>query len=73
MAKRRRHGRGSLMTATINLMRRSEQSTTDISVATGIAVDWLNRFRGNRIDDPGVNRVEVLYCYLSGKQLRVEA
>lgn len=57
------------MTQTQKLLAASEQPLTDVALDTGISVDWLSRFRCGTIRDPGVNRVEILYTYLSGDVL----
>ena len=72
MASRKRHQRGRLMMAAQTLLKKSKRPMIEISINTGIGVDWLNRFKADKIGDPGVNRIEALYCYLSGAVLNLE-
>lgn len=38
-----------------------------IEKETGLSHLWLSHFAQQRFDEPGVNRVETLYTYLSGR------
>ena len=38
-----------------------------IKKETGIPVGWITKFAAGKFPDPGVNRVETLYSYLSGR------
>jgi hypothetical protein len=42
-----------------------------ISEETKLPVGWLKVFAQGKIDDPSCNRVETLYEFLSGEQLKV--
>lgn len=59
------------MVRTRSLLRETGLSYLDIYAATGIAPDWLTKFVNGGIADPGVNRVEALYTFLSGRSLEV--
>jgi hypothetical protein len=37
---------------------------TEISTHTGLSIDWLRKFEGRRIHDPGSLKVETLHNYL---------
>ena len=42
-----------------------------ISEQTGISYWWLTHFSKRRNNEPGVNQVEKLYTFLSGRDLRL--
>ena len=42
-----------------------------ISEETKLPLGWLKVFAQGKIDDPSCNRVETLYEYLCGEQLKV--
>lgn len=65
------HKQGTLMSRTVKLLRRDTRSLTQISFDAQIPVDWLKRLSSGRLRDPGVNRMQALYEYLTGKQLDV--
>lgn len=44
-------------------------SLTTIEAATGIPSRWIGKIANDRIEDPSVVRIEILYRYLSGKTL----
>lgn len=60
---------GSLMTKTLDLLKERSQTLPVIAVETGINFYWLRKFIGGEIRDPGVNRIQALYEYLSGTKL----
>ncbi|WP_139020493.1 hypothetical protein [Citromicrobium sp. JLT1363] len=43
----------------------------DIAEGADVPLAWLKTFAAGNIGDPSVNRVEVLYVYLTGKSLDV--
>lgn len=53
------------------LARPRTQTYKIISDATGLHPDWIMCFAQDRMDDPGVRKVEKLYEYLSGRTLKV--
>lgn len=42
-----------------------------ISEDTSLPLGWLKMFAQGKIDDPSCNRIETLYEYLCGEQLKV--
>lgn len=60
---------GSLMTETLRLLKERSQTLPNITAATKIPFYWLRKFIGGEIKDPGVNRIQALYEYLSGRKL----
>jgi len=57
------------MTRTRELLKATDHTALAIYDATGVSPDWQARFTAGRINDPGVNRVEALYTFLTGKSL----
>lgn len=62
---------GKLMTVTQELLEKHDEDIFKIAVNTGLPYYWLRSFKTKRNKEPGVNKVEQLYTYLSGKQLEV--
>lgn len=54
----------------LNLLKQSDKTAREIQNDTGLKEDWLNKLRQGLIDDPSVNKIEILYVYLSGKELQ---
>lgn len=71
MAARRQQDQGNLMQRTRELLKASTMPYPDIFKATNIPDNWLYRFACDKVKDPGVNRVEALYAFLSGRQLEL--
>lgn len=63
----------SLVTRTKELMKERPRHLTIavISSKTGLTVGWLQSFSATGEKDPGANRVQTLYEFLTGKQLEV--
>jgi hypothetical protein len=61
----------SLHLTTLDLLKSSEETTFSIAVATGLTYSWVAAFRGDRMPDPSVRRVQTLYEYLTGKPLKL--
>ena len=59
------------MQATLALMREKKFTLEEIHAATGLPFYWLRKFAGREISNPGVNRVQRLYEFLSGRELVV--
>jgi len=58
-------------TLTLLKERSSNIKLLDIAIATGLSFYWLQSFLKNGHDsDPGVDKVETLYNYLSPKKLK---
>lgn len=68
---------GSLMEKTRTLLRDSPMTIPDIHAdlkvagITCISYFWLRKFSGGQVDDPSVNKVQILYEFLSGSTLTV--
>lgn len=62
----------SLMIESLRLIRSCGKSLALISVDTGLPFWWLRKFHGKEIRDPSVNRVQLLYEYLTGTKLLPE-
>jgi predicted GIY-YIG superfamily endonuclease len=57
-------------TTLLLLHNRCNKTTFDeISKVTGLPLPWIKTFSVGKCPDPGVNRVQALYEYLSGKAL----
>lgn len=57
---------GSLLEKTLDLLRNHRQKTLrEIEDATELPYYWLRKMASGEIADPGVNRVQKLYEYLS--------
>lgn len=63
---------GSLMTETLRLLRESKKSRLQVAIDTGLPFWWLRKFHGKEIRDPSVNRIQLLYEYLTGTKLLPE-
>ena len=61
----------TLMEKTSELLNNTQIPIEKISSETTLTFYWLTRFRRNEFKDPGVNKVEILYEYLTGKNLSV--
>jgi hypothetical protein len=59
----------SLHEITRQLLQECPQTTYNVAVATRLSYSWLVAFASDRMAHPSVNRVQVLYEYLSGKPL----
>lgn len=66
-----KHERGSLMTKTLELLNSASYTHLEVFSHTGIKPDWLTRFINGKINDPGVNRVQALHEFLTGRDLEV--
>ena len=71
MRKRHKAPESALLRRTRELLKEREGSLHDISMATGMPVNWLWRLAQGATSDPGVNRVEAVYVAITGKPLTV--
>lgn len=62
---------GSLLLATQQLLHDSHRTHEEIFLATGLPMQWLSSLVRGQTPDPSVNRVQKLYEFLSGKELKV--
>lgn len=61
----------SLLEATRALMQDDSEFVMDVFRETGIPFFWLRGFAKGQYKNPGINRIQYLYEYLSGKKLEV--
>jgi len=47
------------------------RNPADVCRDTGLPYHWLVHFKNGRYKNPSVNRVQVLYEHLSGKELEL--
>jgi len=59
----------SLITKTFVLLKEDERSLADISIRAQIPYFWLESFSKGKVKNPGINRVQYLYEFLTGKKL----
>ena len=62
----------SLMQRTHRLLRQSDKSIADIAAelyGSEVTFYWLRKFSAGIIKDPSVNKVQVLYEYLTGTKI----
>jgi predicted transcriptional regulator len=59
----------SLVERTRSLLRGAprELTYTAMAKATGVSVAWISRFADDKIPNPGVNQVQAIFDYLSGR------
>lgn len=60
-----------LLEVTRKLLKNRPRTLThqQINHDTRLSISWLNSFAHGREIDPGVRKVETLYCYLTGGKL----
>lgn len=61
----------SLQETTFALLCNTPLPIKKIASDTGLGEPWLARFKSSQDYDPSVNRVETLYVYLSGRELKL--
>lgn len=61
----------NLMQRTIELLDNPPEGKSLPEIATDLHISyyWLRKFKSGEIKDPSVNKVQVLYEYLTGKPL----
>lgn len=66
-------GNNKLLYATVQLLRNRppDLSYRKISKEAKLPLRWLEQFAQDKIRNPSVNRIEALYEYLSGTELKV--
>lgn len=60
--------KSKLLTDTIRLMETTNESAVSICKAVNISTRWYQKIKSGQCSDPGVNKIERLYTYLSSKQ-----
>lgn len=63
-----RNKKVTLMERTISLLKETNIPVEKITKDTKLSFYWVTRFRRGEFKDPGVNKVECLYDYLSTKK-----
>lgn len=63
---------GTLYERTRERLRRDTRSLHDLSVQSGLPFYWLRKVHAGEINDPGVNRTQKLYEFLSESKLIVK-
>ena len=61
----------SLYKVTRQLLQCSEEGVWEISTKTGLGYFWLRQLKAGNIVDPGVNKIQKLYEYLTKKKLEL--
>jgi predicted GIY-YIG superfamily endonuclease len=51
--------------------RNRNEALQKISTDTGITASWLQSFVRAKVAEPGIKKIETLYCYLTGKELEL--
>ena len=59
----------SLVTTTLDLLRADTRSLATISLQAQMPYFWLDSFNKGKMRSPGINRVQYLYEFLTGKKL----
>lgn len=64
--------RGTLHQRTIDLIKESDLTFIQIYEATGISFYWIRKFANGMVPNPSVNRVQELYEFLKGEELKLD-
>lgn len=59
----------TLLAQTRALLQESDLSQLEIFKATGLTPFWLSSVSTGKVADPSVNKIQMLYEFLSGKKL----
>jgi predicted transcriptional regulator len=62
-----RYGPESLLFRTLNLLASTPLTTKEISDGAGVQQRWLQKLIAGKYADPGVNKVERVFKFLSSK------
>lgn len=62
---------GQLYQTTAALLQETRKPYDVIAQDTGLSERWIYDVAGEKMKDPGVNKVEALYIYLTGVPLRL--
>jgi transcriptional regulator with XRE-family HTH domain len=65
MTRKRKPGQLHTAARKLLISASKDMDIQDIAKALGISANWLWKFRGGLIPEPGVNKVEALYLYLA--------
>lgn len=55
----------SLLQRTYELLERSDLTREEIAKGAGVGIDWLKKFAGQRIPEPGVKKVQAVHDFLA--------
>lgn len=61
----------SLQETTFALLRQSPLPIKKIAEGTGLTEPWIHKFKSSKETDAGSNRVQTLYTFLSGRELKL--
>ena len=61
----------SVLVAFVKEKLADEKNISKVAHSAGVPMPWLRLLAQDRIPNPGVDRIEKLYSYYSGKQLTV--
>lgn len=59
----------SLLLVTIKLLKESTFNLFEISEKTSLNYYWLKKLYYNKLKDPSVNKIQILYEFLSDKKI----
>lgn len=62
-------GPGSLMSETVKLLWKADQSLPDIATGAKVNYYWLRKFKHGEVVNPSVNTVQRVFEYLHGAPL----
>lgn len=59
----------SLLERTRSLLKHKPSTLTysAIAKATGVSIAWISRFADDKIPNPGVNQVQAIFDYMTGR------
>ena len=60
-----------LYETTLAVLRQSHLPMQRIAQDVGVSEPWLHKMKAGGIPDPGVKKCEALYCYLTGRELKL--
>lgn len=72
MANNEKIIQGTLIQRTRWLLRADPRGVLEVHKASGLPFYWLRKIYAGEINDPGVNRIQKLYEFLSGETLTVK-
>jgi transcriptional regulator with XRE-family HTH domain len=58
----------SILERTYRLLEKTDLSYLEIAEKTGLTKSWVAKFAQGAIDDPGVNKVELVHNLLIGRE-----
>lgn len=61
----------TLLEKTLQLLNKEDVDLFDAKAVTGLGYHWLVSLKRGSIKDPGVDKIQTLYEYLSGKKIKL--